>query len=309
MMTTQMPSPPARLGSHVTICHATCSPLLQGQLRAQLLGQLQKGADAGQHPPLRPPPAGSSAASARPGSLWARAMDALVAQHLESRQLQFSLSVFEAEAGLQEARGMSGDEVCELLRLRGQPELEQGLRDAMRGEQAWGAGRGCCCFMGLACCRRVMRPAGMARDSRCCYPPLTPQHIAWGSCAGSRSMGAALLAATAQAGSGQPAAEVACQTDTPAAHTLSRQLRALEDAYLVQSAAAVAAATAAAGGAAPCEARATGAVVRPLQVRTPGQSLLGRTPCLCSGRCIAARYCANHNPICNTCALWRPTGR
>ncbi len=114
--------------------------MLQSQLRTQLLAQLQQRKDV-----PNSDTGDRAAPSSYQRSLWTKAMDTLVAEHLRASSLPYTLSVLQSEAG-GEGSMLSRDELAELLQLDKQPLLRQALSSA----EQQGDGH-CIMWMSVAC--------------------------------------------------------------------------------------------------------------------------------------------------------------
>jgi hypothetical protein len=125
------------------ITPAAWTHALQGQLRAQLLAQVQRthqlavrGCGSDQRP-----------------SLWARAMDGIILEYLDAEGLHCAASVFAAEAGIADVPALSRADVEQLLRVASQPRLAEALAPAL---QRHGVHRACCavpCFAATIGCQ------------------------------------------------------------------------------------------------------------------------------------------------------------
>ena len=92
----------------------------QTQLRAQLLGQLQRG----QVVRLAPPP------GSEPPSLKRRALNNLVAAYLAAAEYGYSLSVFGEESGAAAAPPLSDEEMLEVLHIEQHSSMHVALAKA-----------------------------------------------------------------------------------------------------------------------------------------------------------------------------------
>ncbi len=118
-------------------------PLLQGQLRAQLLAQLSK---------QRVVNLSAAGAGAAGVSLKRRALNSLLVEYLAAAPYQFTLSVFSEESGTGPSPPLSEAEVLEVLRVepasllhqafvraKHQHQQQQGVLRALPQQQAQGA--------------------------------------------------------------------------------------------------------------------------------------------------------------------------
>lgn len=66
--------------------------------------------------------------------MWHSAVNSLIAEYLQTSNLQFTLSVFNSEADVTEQPAFSVDDLCQLMRLDRQPQLLERVQQLMQTE-------------------------------------------------------------------------------------------------------------------------------------------------------------------------------